>query len=125
MPYEHKIEKHADYLRVEVHGEREKDKEVEDSLAGWKLVTETCRRENIKKILVVLNLTGPFSVLSAYQITQLAEGINFDRQFKAAIVDLNRDSIDSNRFGEVAATNRGYTIKTFDNEDEAIAWLRR
>jgi len=30
---------------------------------------------------------------------------------------------DKNRFGEMAATNRGFNVKMFDNVDAAINWL--
>lgn len=123
MPYDYKIEKQADYLLVEVSGNREHGREVIDSLMGWKKVAEMCHVKKLHKVLTVLKLTGRLPTFSAYEIGSVPDTFGWGHKFKGAIVDLNKESIEDNRFGETVANNRGYRIKIFDNVEDAKEWL--
>lgn len=123
MPYEHRIEIKANYLYVKVTGNRERGNEVADSMNGWKMIAEKCQKENLHKVLTVLQLSGRLPVMSAYSIAGLASQLDSARKCKIALVDLNKDSLKDNQFGETVAINRGIRLKTFDNEEDAEKWL--
>lgn len=75
-------------------------------------------------LLDARELVGEDSPVNAYQIAQLYEQV-VDRRFREAII-APRDGVTaaSMAFFETAAQNRGFQVQLFQEESEAIAWLK-
>lgn len=123
MPYDFSISVFGDYIRVEVSGDRIKGRELKDIAVVWSAVANKCRETDIRRVLAVLQLSGNVPTIQSYDIVMNAASFGWSKYFHLAIVDLNEVSRDQNLFTETVAVNRGYTIKIFDNEQDAGEWL--
>ena len=125
MPYDFAVDAERDYLRVEVSGNRSPDIEqgLRDIMTVWSRVTDICRETNTEKVLAVLQLKGEVPVMGSYNVVTHADQFGWSRRLRMAVVDLNDESREGNRFTETVAVNRGYQIKVFDNENDAKDWL--
>ena len=112
------------FIRVELTGNRDLDGALEGALALWSRVADECRARGINLILAVSQLTGRLPPLKAYRVAAHPENYGWDRKFRIAFVDLNEGSLPDNEFGELVARNRGWSVRVFGNEPDAIAWLR-
>lgn len=73
-----------------------------------------------------MNNNQPYSVLDTYKLGEFFEIIDIDKSIKEAIVMPDSpELIDCLRFFETTTLNRGYNIKVFMNEEEAMEWLTR
>lgn len=123
MSYEAKIETFSDHIRAVVSGTRTPGTAVANAdLVGQRLV-ELCQKTGIKKVLLVINLSGRLSATDAYDIVANSEQYGWSREFKLALVDLNAESLEDSFFTETVAVNRAYPMSVFDNEEEAKDWL--
>jgi hypothetical protein len=123
MPYLVNIKEEKDYIRVEVSGDRTPNKETEDAISVWSRVAERCHSTNIHRILATVDLSGRFPTLAAYELAKSPGAFGWERHFKMAVVDINKESRQDNYFTETVAVNRGYWVKIFDNEKDAENWL--
>jgi hypothetical protein len=85
-----------------------------------KEIAETCKKENITKLLADLaNMAGEATILNRFRLGVAAVSI-FKGMTKIAIVYKN---VESNRFAETVAVNRG--LPSFVTHDivEAKRWL--
>lgn len=124
MSYNIKIAEKENYLRVEVSGKRTPGRETQDALEYLSKVMAFSKQKKIFSILIIATLTGDLPLLTAYEVAHKPEeSFGFDRRFRLASVDLNEASRKENRFIETFSGNRGYDIKIFDNEPEALQWL--
>jgi hypothetical protein len=123
MAYKFTIEEKHGYLRVEVFGERLRGKALEDIKLVWSRVTEAMRTKNITKLLAILHLTGDVPTIGVYNLVLSADDFGWTRYLRVAIVAADNESLQGNLFAETVAVNRGYQMKTFDNEPEACDWL--
>ena len=98
------------------------DAAVEAGNVGRKIV-ELCRKVNICRVLVVLNLRGRLTTVDSLDIVTQSREYGWDFAFKLAFVDTNKDSAEDVKFTETVAVNRSYTVKAFTNEAEAVDWL--
>lgn len=110
-------------LRVDLQGHRDAKQAISQATSIWPRVAAECRARNIYRILAISQLTGRLPPLSAYAISSNPQQFNWDRNFQLAFVDLNPESLADNQFGELVATNRGWSMKVFDNEQDAMTWL--
>jgi hypothetical protein len=123
MPYDFTIHNKGDHIRAEISGKRIRNKEVEDMVRVLFHVTDFCRKEGISRILIISSLTGRIPAIAAYEIAQYTEKHGWNRSFKIADVDLNKESLEDSLFIETVAVNRGYRFRVFDNEKDAESWL--
>ena len=122
MPYKVNIEEKEDHIRVVISGEWTKGNEAEEVISAWSQVVEICHMKNINNILAIGKVTGLLSPIAAYNIAKYPGDHGWSRKFKLAVVALG-ESWKSNLFAETVADNRGYTLKVFDNEQDAKTWL--
>jgi hypothetical protein len=123
MPYDATIQTFDDYIRADVTGTRVPGQVVADAdVVGEELVS-LCRETGIKKVLLVIELTGRLSAVDAYEIVSSSEQYGWSREFRLAFVNLNAESLEDSYFTETVAVNRAYSMNVFDNEEEAKAWL--
>ncbi len=123
MPYDIAIKAKGNYIRLEASGNRIPGKEVEDIIDVWSQVVDKCKENGISLILAIFKLNGRVPVLGSYEIAKRAAEFGWKSSFKLSIVDTNEESLKDNLFTETTATNRGYLIKVFDNEHDALKWL--
>ena len=123
MPYNVILREEQDHIRVEVSGDRNRGKEVDDAISVWSQVAQICHEKNVYRILAISKLTGRLPILAAFEIAKSPEEFGWSRSFKLAFVDLNEESRQVNLFAETVAVNRGYWIKVFDNELDAKVWM--
>ena len=122
MPYNVTIKEKKDHLRVEISGEWTVGDESEEVISAWSQVVEICHTKNIKHILAVGKVTGHLTPMAAYDIANSPDKLGWSRKFRLAVVALG-ESWRSNLFAETVASNRGYDLKVFDNEQDAKIWL--
>jgi hypothetical protein len=123
MAYDYKIEDKQQYIRVEMSGERTPNNEIEDVVPIWANVTDLCHKKNINKVLGILNLTGDVPIVGSYYIVKLAESFGWGRNLRVALVEPHKEPDQTNAFTETVAVNRGYQLKVFGSEQDALAWL--
>ena len=117
------IQEASDHLRVEVSGEWTPGKEAADAKRIWSQVADVCRTKGITRILSVWKVPGHLPVFAAYDIASSASETGWDWRFKLAEVHLYEERFKDSLFTEIVATNRGYSVKMFDNEQDAKKWL--
>ncbi len=90
--------------------------------SAFSQVVEICHTKNINNILAVGKVTGHLTPMAAYDMANFPDKHGWRRKFRLAVVALGK-SWRSNLFAETVANNRGYTLKVFDNEQDAKTWL--
>ena len=123
MPHNVIIKEKEDYIRAEISGNWTRDKEIEDTIKVWSQVAEICHTKNINHILAIIKLSGHLPRMAAYNIARSPEKFNWSRGFKLALVQLAWESHRATHVIETVADNRGYTLKIFDNKQNAEKWL--
>jgi hypothetical protein len=123
LPYEVDIELRENHVRVYVTGERRTgDAAFEAGQAGRHIV-EFCRKAEIYRVLVVLNLSGRLSAIDSYEIVDQSKEYGWDFNYRLAFVATNQESADDVKFTEMIAVNRAYAVKQFGDEAEGLDWL--
>lgn len=123
VAYKIDIQEQGDYLRATVSGERVEGQELDDAVGVWLQLAGLCHQKGHSRVLALVDLTGEIPPMVAYKLAESPDRFGWSRTFKAAVVDINEVSRNSNRFTETVAVNRGYQVKIFSCEQEAIGWL--
>ena len=114
----HKISIHPDYVLVE----RPEDFEIvpDEQPAMLMEISAFCKAAARQKVLVVGSKTNVN--LSRFDILDLGKEIA-DLNLRIAVVESHDASDEDVDFLETAAINRGGSIRFFDNQQDAEAWL--
>jgi hypothetical protein len=124
MPLTVTLTPEKDYLRAEVRGERSVGSHARDMIAGLTEVAERCRATGLRRVLGVVALTGAAPAIDAFEIGKalpsLFTGV-VDRF--AFVVHDDAETLQTNRFVEDVAVNRGVRAQMFVDEDSARRWL--
>ena len=123
MAYDLKFTLHENYLRMDIAGHRIPGKEVMLMVEAISRLTEEIRNTGMEKILVVSTLTGRAPTQVIYQLSQLTTQYRWKKEYKLSIVDTNEDSYRDNMFTQVIADDRGFLLKFFRDEKNALEWL--
>ena len=113
----------SDYIRVEVSGSRVHGMEVKHAAEALNVINNKCKNVNKTKALAIMNLDGNMPFMSAYELGRKAEEYGWDRRMKIAAVYADKESLETMSFAETVTVNRGYQVRVFGGEDEAIRWL--
>ena len=113
-----------DYLRVEVSGKRIAGKELEYAKEALEVIKNKCIESNLTKALAIMSLTGEMPFMSAYKLGEKADDYGWGRGLMIAAVYANGKSRQIMRFSETVTANRGFQVRVFANENEAVHWLR-
>lgn len=119
MAYDYKIEDKQQYIRVEISGERIPGRAIKDIVPIWAETLDICREKKTNKLLAILKLTGEVTKIGSYNIVTLADRYGWDRQLQVALVEPEKNNL----FTETIAVNRGYQLKIFESEQDALTWL--
>jgi hypothetical protein len=126
MPFTYKIQTQPGYLLMIYEGL------YEPSLAGefTDQILEACKSHQPTKLLInMLQVEGHMSTMDRFHLSVLAAtkymGAKLTKKIPScryAIVG-NLPLVDSKRFEETVAVNRGVNIKVFTDMKEALVWL--
>ena len=110
------IEVHNAYVLIYYDGPND----VDILITLMKEIAEVCKRENIKKLLIDLrNMTGEPKFIDRFKLGIAAVGI-FRALSRVAIVYKN---VETNRFAEIVASNRGLPSHITHDMEDAKGWL--
>ena len=124
MPIEFSIHAAGEELKFEMRGARDDAGYVQDMLAGWSQVAQICRDQGIRRVMGINALTGRADQLGAFEIARtvsqqfLGTGVRI-----ALVVPGGASALETNRFAETVAVNRGAQVRVFDGEAPARQWL--
>ena len=124
MTYKLDFNVEGNTLRVEIFGERPKDKLTQVSKEAWVEIVKVTREKNMKKLLIVSHAIGDYPTLNALQINSSLAEYGVHRSWKIAFVNLDKKSFEQIKFSETVAVNRGFWVSIFDNEGDARNWLK-
>jgi hypothetical protein len=118
-PYIIKFEHREGYLYVYVQA---KEDSFDVSLDYWTEVTKYCKKNSFSKVLVEEDIGTDNKIIDTYEIVSRGQKVNL-AGIKIAFVDRYPEQMESNRFGETVARNRGILVKVCPNIKEAEEWL--
>ena len=113
------IAKEPEWVRFTVTGTRT----LEDSLRLLDYILEESKSRGMARALTILDVQGHLPLTDYYEIASYAAK-TYPPAFQHAIVDLNAQSLEDNKFGETVAYNRGAGVRIFPDEQSALAWLK-
>lgn len=113
------------YLRFEVEGTRVEGKFAGEMLDVWRRVADECRAGGHTHVIGISKLTGPVPKAELFRVGEIAPKMLHDAGCRrlAYVVLGGREALQSLKFGETVAVNRGQVTQVFDDEPSAIAWL--
>ncbi len=113
------LEPHRSYLRAYVHGGQDS---FEVSLSYWRLLTEACLRDGIRRLLVVEDL-APWhaSEQDFVRLIEATRRLGLD-QVQVAYTSLQAP-IDVNEMGVIVGMEKGMWMRLFASERDAALWL--
>lgn len=123
MPHEITFHDEGKYLRVVLHGHRTPRREGAALIETWSTVAAYCGEHNHTRILGVVNIQEPLEPMAAYEVGHAPHLFGWKHTFRLALVYPERIVFESNRLTETILTNRGYQIKVFVDENNALQWL--
>ena len=123
MAYKVHFEQEKDILKVEISGEREKEKLINDASEVWREIAKVNREKGLMKILVLSSATGKYPIFDALMINQNLAAFGVQRKWKIAFVNLDQVSFPEVKVAEMIAINRGFNIRIFPEENNARSWL--
>jgi hypothetical protein len=121
MAFQSRFVPESNYIEIEYKGNISTNELIEAAVASLDLA----RKNAISRFLAdCTNLSGGHSVIDLYELISLYESLGIPRNFKEAVLlPAIPKSVDNVKFYETASTNRGYSVKIFDNREEALTWL--
>ena len=120
--YEITILEEVLYTKVIVKGERTPLQKTDAAMA-WTEVANYCQQNKTKKLLIISKLRGSISQISSFDISNSLEQFGLRKDIKIAFVDKQKQSFEANSFSTKFANNKGFDVKIFMNNNNAVSWL--
>ena len=114
-----RFEHRGHYLFALISGE---DEELATSQANWRLIADTCRAGNYKRVMIVEEIEAELSFMDQFEFAAGLTELGFNG-IKTAFVDQKIEQFDNNKFAEDVAVNRGANGRLCRTIEEAEAWL--
>jgi hypothetical protein len=94
------------------------------ALRRWRYNFNLARTANLRRILVVLDLSGP--MIPEPQLARLIAAVASEDvgDFRVAIVQLHHERQSHDELGILIAIEHGITARVFTDEASALVWLR-
>lgn len=94
------------------------------ALRRWRYNFNLARTANLRRILVVLDLTGP--MIPEPQLARLIAAVASEDvgDFRVAVVQLHHERQSHDELGILIAIEHGITARVFGDQDSALVWLR-
>ncbi|HEX6280250.1 MAG TPA: hypothetical protein VFZ49_09595 [Pyrinomonadaceae bacterium] len=107
------------YLFAHIKGKRGT---LEIATGYWQEIAQRTIEAGVKRVLVVEDIPEMISIAEVHQlVTSLADLPVKD--VRLAFVDLYAEHSSLNDFGVLVSENRGFSVRSFDTEEAAEAWL--
>ncbi len=117
--YHLEFESRPEYLYALLTAEEDS---LELSISYWKEVSQNCKKIKCEKLLVEEDI--PKNAISMFEMYEFVNQVIMELlNINIAFVDSYIDQMEANKFAELVATNRGVSVKVFNNFDEAERWL--
>jgi len=117
MSYQIEFKNRSGYLYVHISGQES----YSDALRFWETLHEKSVIDNLRKFLIVDEVTGRLSTGEIFALSKkIAEMFSGK---VVAYVDPKPETFDANSFGETVVLNRGVDVKVFHSEKTAINWI--
>jgi hypothetical protein len=123
LHYEADIQLRENHVRVHVTGRRRTGDAAFEAGQVGRHIVEFCRKADVFRVLVILDLSGRLSAIDSYEIVSQATEYGWDHNFKLAFVAIDSESADDVKFTETIAVNRAYSVRQFTDKAEAAEWL--
>jgi len=118
-PYELTFEKRQNYLYARITAD---ETNVPTSVEYWQAIIDKCRELKVKRFLVEQVIPIALSSTDTFMLATEIAAMQPD-DIKIAFTDAFEQHYDQNKFGELAAGNRGVLYKFFTTVPEAEDWL--
>lgn len=116
MSIQVQMEQMSDYLVARFTGK------TKEAVRQFESIAELCKRSNKNKLLLDFTDThSQFSLTHRYLLADACEGF-VHYKIQVAVV-CKPEQLDSKKFGEMAARNRGVNVRIFTNVEDAEEWL--
>ncbi|MDT8323711.1 MAG: hypothetical protein RRA94_06355 [Bacteroidota bacterium] len=125
MAHELKFQDKGRYLRVELRGARSPTREGALLIETWSTIAAYCIEHGHSRILGVVHLKEALNPMAAYEVAHAPHLFGWKHAFRLALVYPEPEVFESNRLTETILTNRGYQIRVFSEEEEALRWLMK
>lgn len=123
MPHEIEFHEEDSYLRVILRGKRSPSREGALLIDTWSTVAAYCTEHHYTRILGVIHFREPLEPTAAYEAAHAPHLFGWRHTFRLALVYPDPVVFESNRLTENILTNRGYQIRVFMDESDALSWL--
>ncbi len=118
-PYQLRFKRRPEYFYAHLTAEEDS---LELSVAYWKEVAQECKKIKCRKLLVEEDI--PKNAISLFDMYEFVNKVVFELlNINIAFVDIYIDQMEANKFAELVATNRGVSVKVFNNFADAEKWL--
>lgn len=123
MPYKYIEPDGSDILEVKYTGIVTAE-DHKGAINEFKTINETKKYFLVLTDLIEMEIAP--SVLNIYDNVNLLEQIEIDKAISEAIIlPENKFAAENVRFYENACVNRGFNVKTFNERDKALSWLKK
>ena len=123
MSVKYRIENKNSYGRLYVSGEWTRGQEANEAKKIWEELVEASRQTGIYRLIAVFDIPGCLPTMEAFEIASAPVSSGWNNLWKVALVYPYPERFESNLFSETVAVNRGYNVKAFRDELNALAWL--
>ncbi|MET1254097.1 hypothetical protein [Aliikangiella maris] len=120
IAYDVRMKQEDDMLRYVITGERS----VDSAYLLWERIYQDCEEHNLFKVHATVLLSGQISKMEIPLLINRLIALNDRRQITCAWVDHNFTSYLDNLVGEKIPRPKSMNIRIFNNDQEAVAWLR-
>ena len=111
----------GDHVRVVAEG----DKDYQFMVRLWSEVAAACTKHDCYKVLGVANTSTPVEAVEGYDLPHLFHDLDIDHRYRIAWVEIDDNARHMTAFIETVLTNRGLPGQLFDDEEAALACLRK
>ena len=108
------------YLRAELL-DRETVDETRDFLNA---LAQAARKHNSSRVLICVHSSRPIFRIEQYQASAYLKELASRPEFRVALVAHRADVRAAHQYVEVLAKQQAANLRSFENEDAAISWLR-
>lgn len=113
------FEQRPQYLFAHIKGERGT---FAIAHAYWSEIVQTTLETGFKKVLVIEDIPEAISIAEVHQLVSDFADLPV-KDIRLAFIDKYPQHKTLNDFGILVGANRGLTVRSFDDETEAEAWL--
>lgn len=113
----------GDVLSVHATGDRDSDNPMTSAKDLWTHLALECQERGLSRVLLLSEITGRYPTYDCYEIMSRLDEFGVAKDWKIAYVNSDPQLHDDLSFMTALADHHGFTIRLFEEEDEARKWL--